>query len=82
MVGAPESAIFNRLTVYVERESSVSSILVADTGTGLPQKEHENLFSALRVSARIGGNEFGLVIVYELVRAHGGCSVFVATIPD
>ncbi|MBT1158435.1 HAMP domain-containing histidine kinase [Aminobacter anthyllidis] len=92
MAGAADSAIVNRLTVYAEREGSVSRILVADTGPGLPQKARENLFAAFRGSARSGGTGLGLAIAYELVRAHGGSlelvesaggrTVFAVTIPD
>ncbi|MBE1205648.1 sensor histidine kinase [Aminobacter carboxidus] len=92
MAGAADSAIVNRLTVYAEREGSVSRILVADTGPGLPQKARENLFAAFRGSARSGGTGLGLAIAYELVRAHGGQlelvesaggrTVFAVTIPD
>lgn len=92
MAGVADSAIVNRLTVYAEREGSVSRILVADTGPGLPQRARENLFTAFRGSARIGGTGLGLAIAYELVRAHGGTlelvessggrTVFAVTIPD
>lgn len=92
MAGVADSAIVNRLTVYAEREGSVSRILVADTGPGLPQKARENLFAAFRGSARSGGTGLGLAIAYELVRAHGGSlelvestggrTVFAVTIPD
>lgn len=92
MAGAADIAIVNRLTVYAEREGSVSRILVADTGPGLPQKARENLFAAFRGSARSGGTGLGLAIAYELVRAHGGQlelvesaggrTVFAVTIPD
>ncbi|WP_269930948.1 sensor histidine kinase [Aminobacter sp. HY435] len=92
MSGSDDSAIVNRLTVYAEREGSVSRILVADTGPGLPQKARENLFAAFRGSARSGGTGLGLAIAHELVRAHGGTielvesaggrTVFAVTIPD
>lgn len=92
MAGVADSAIVNRLTVYAEREGSVSRILVADTGPGLPQKARENLFTAFRGSARSGGTGLGLAIAQELVRAHGGTlelvessggrTVFAVAIPD
>ncbi|MDH6230882.1 signal transduction histidine kinase [Mesorhizobium soli] len=92
MAGDKESAIVKRLSISAERNGSVSRILVADTGPGLPQKARENLFSAFRGSARSGGTGLGLAIAYELVRAHGGTlelvesvggrTVFSITIPD
>jgi signal transduction histidine kinase len=85
-------AVVRRLTVSAERMGSVSRILVADTGPGLPKKARENLFAAFRGSARSGGTGLGLAIAHELVRAHGGTlelvesiggrTVFAVTIPD
>ena len=86
------SAVVRRLTISAERIGSVSRILVADTGPGLPQKARENLFAAFRGAARSGGTGLGLAIAQELVRAHGGSvelvestggrTVFSVTIPD
>lgn len=86
------SALVRRLTVSAERTGSISRILVADTGPGLPQKARDNLFAAFRGSARSGGTGLGLAIASELVRAHGGTlelvesvggrTVFAITIPD
>ena len=87
-----ESALVRRLTISGERTGAVCTILVTDTGPGLPQKARENLFSAFRGSARSGGTGLGLAIAHELVRAHGGTirlvesvsgrTVFSITIPD
>jgi signal transduction histidine kinase len=92
MAGDAEGAVVRRLTVSAERTGSVSRILVADTGPGLPAKARENLFAAFRGSARSGGTGLGLAIAHELVRAHGGAlelvesiggrTVFSVTIPD
>ncbi|MBN9241841.1 MAG: HAMP domain-containing histidine kinase [Mesorhizobium sp.] len=92
MAGDTESAMVRRLTISAERAGSVSRILVADTGPGLPQKARENLFAAFRGSARSGGTGLGLAIAQELARAHGGGvdlvesiggrTVFAVTIPD
>jgi signal transduction histidine kinase len=86
------SAVVRRLTISAERNGSVSRILVADTGPGLPQKARENLFAAFRGSARSGGTGLGLAVAHELARAHGGTlelvestggrTVFAVTIPD
>jgi signal transduction histidine kinase len=85
-------SVVRRLTITAERIGSVSRILVADTGPGLPQKARENLFAAFRGSARSGGTGLGLAIAQELVRAHGGSlelvesvggrTVFSVSIPD
>ncbi|WP_394889202.1 ATP-binding protein [Mesorhizobium sp. AaZ16] len=92
MAADRERAVVNRLSVSAERIGSVSRILVADTGPGLPQKARDNLFAAFRGSARSGGTGLGLAIAHELVRAHGGSidlvesvggrTVFSITIPD
>lgn len=92
MSGDTDGALVRRLTVSAERTGSVSRILVADTGPGLPQKARENLFAAFRGSARSGGTGLGLAIAWELVRAHGGAiellesiggrTVFAVVIPD
>ncbi|WP_274630347.1 sensor histidine kinase [Arvimicrobium flavum] len=92
MAGDVETAIVRRLTISAGRTGSVSRILVADTGPGLPKKALENLFTAFHGSARSGGTGLGLAIAHELVRAHGGAlelvesiggrTVFSVTIPD
>jgi signal transduction histidine kinase len=61
-----------RITVSAQRVGSVVSIIVDDTGPGMPQKARQNLFAAFRGSARSGGTGLGLVIARELVLAHGG----------
>jgi signal transduction histidine kinase len=92
MSGHTDEAVVRRLTVSAERNGSVSRILVADTGPGLPRKARENLFAAFRGSARSGGTGLGLAIAQELARAHGGglelieskggSTVFAVNIPD
>lgn len=92
MASDSETALVRRLTIAAERSGSVCTILVCDTGPGLPAKARENLFSAFRGAARSGGTGLGLAIAHELVRAHGGAlklvesvsgrTVFAITIPD
>lgn len=87
-----DDAVVRRLTVAAERSGSVSRVLVADTGPGLPAKARDNLFAAFRGSARSGGTGLGLAIAQELARAHGGglelveskggSTVFAVNIPD
>jgi signal transduction histidine kinase len=92
MAADSETALVRRLTISAERTGTVCTILVADTGPGLPAKARENLFSAFRGAARTGGTGLGLAIAHELVRAHGGAlklvesisgrTVFSITVPD
>lgn len=48
------------------------TILVGDTGPGLPGKARENLFQPFSAGSRKGGTGLGLAIAADLVRAHGG----------
>ncbi|WP_233469502.1 sensor histidine kinase [Neorhizobium petrolearium] len=69
----PEDAsMVRRISVSAHRVGSVVSIMIDDTGPGMPRKARENLFAAFRGSARSGGTGLGLVIARELVLAHGG----------
>ncbi|MGR3341667.1 MAG: sensor histidine kinase, partial [Paracoccaceae bacterium] len=55
------------------REDEVNwSILVRDTGPGLPAKALDHLFEPFQGGARKGGIGLGLAIAAELVRGHGG----------
>jgi signal transduction histidine kinase len=47
-------------------------VAVADDGPGLPAKAREHLFQPFIGSARTGGTGLGLVIAWEIMRAHGG----------
>lgn len=47
-------------------------VAVADDGPGLPPKAREHLFQPFIGAARPGGTGLGLVIVREILRAHGG----------
>ncbi|WP_438617617.1 ATP-binding protein [Oryzifoliimicrobium ureilyticus] len=62
----------NRITVAAHRTGSVVSIIVDDTGPGMPAKARQNLFEAFRGAARSGGTGLGLAIARELILAHGG----------
>jgi len=48
------------------------SVVVEDTGPGLPPKARENLFTAFEGGVRKGGTGLGLAIAAELARGHGG----------
>lgn len=67
-----DKAVVRRLAVTAEKQWSVTTVHVVDTGPGLPPKARENLFTAFRGSATSGGTGLGLAIAHELVRAHGG----------
>lgn len=72
MPGEPGTDGIKRITVSAQRVGSVVSIIVDDTGPGMPLKARQNLFTAFRGSARSGGTGLGLTIARELVLAHGG----------
>lgn len=67
-----DASMVRRISVSAHRVGSVVSIMIDDTGPGMPRKARENLFAAFRGSARSGGTGLGLVIARELVLAHGG----------
>ncbi len=48
------------------------TIIVRDTGPGLPAKAREHLFQPFQGGTRKGGYGLGLAIAAELVRGHGG----------
>ncbi len=72
MGDAGNAEVVKRITVSAQRVGSVVSIIVDDTGPGMPPKARQNLFAAFRGSARSGGTGLGLAIARELVLAHGG----------
>ncbi|MCT6902687.1 MAG: cell wall metabolism sensor histidine kinase WalK, partial [Lactobacillus sp.] len=64
-------------TVTVKQDSGILSIIVEDTGKGIPKKDLPYIFDRFyRVeksrSRALGGSGLGLAIVKELVQAHGG----------
>lgn len=60
------------LRIKLERDSSHSHLTISDNGPGLPEKSKENLFKPFAGSSRKGGTGLGLVIVRDVVSAHGG----------
>ena len=54
------------------------TIVVDDTGPGVPERARAHLFQAFQGAARPGGTGLGLAIAAELVRAHGGTIALVA----
>ncbi|WP_155593717.1 sensor histidine kinase [Lysinibacillus cavernae] len=64
-------------SVYVKNYNDVLTIIVQDTGKGIPKKDLPYIFERFyRVeksrSRALGGSGLGLAIVKELVQAHGG----------
>ncbi|KQV84513.1 HAMP domain-containing sensor histidine kinase [Rhizobium sp. Root1220] len=70
--GVGQASELKRITVSAQRVGSVVSIIVDDTGPGMPPRARQNLFAAFRGSVRSGGTGLGLAIARELVLAHGG----------
>jgi signal transduction histidine kinase len=65
-------------TIFLSAERVEENIVVefADDGPGLPDKAKQRMFQPFAGSAKEGGTGLGLVIVREIVRAHGGDFVF------
>jgi signal transduction histidine kinase len=60
------------IRISASRAGRAVTILVADTGPGLPSVARAHLFEAFQGSTRRGGSGLGLAIANELVAAHGG----------
>ena len=58
--------------VFAHSSPDHLSIEVADNGPGLPEQAKERLFQPFAGSVRKGGTGLGLVIVRDILRAHGG----------
>ncbi len=61
-----------RLTLAVRHNGATTSIVVGDTGTGIPAAEVERVFERFQKSPLSPGSGLGLTISRDLVRAHGG----------
>jgi signal transduction histidine kinase len=64
--------VIRRVWVEGERQGSVTSFRVCDTGPGVPERARTNLFQPFQGSVRRGGTGLGLAIAAEIVRSHGG----------
>lgn len=67
-----DPAVVRRVWVEGERQGSVTSVRVCDTGPGVPARTRSALFQPFVGSVRPGGTGLGLAIAAEIVRAHGG----------
>jgi signal transduction histidine kinase len=88
---APNDPQRDQVRVTAQRQGSVVTIEISDTGPGVSEKARRRLFEAFHASTRKGGAGLGLAIADELVRAHGGQitlvegtlgATFKITIPD
>ncbi len=70
------------ISVHAREDDTGWTIIVRDTGPGLPPKAQEHLFTAFQGGARRGGAGLGLAISAELVRGHGGSLRLLDTGPD
>lgn len=87
--GSPEGR--PRIAIAAKREGASVTILVEDTGPGIPERIKADLFTPFQGSAHKGGTGLGLTIASELVHLHGGAIIlddadgrtrFRITIPD
>ncbi|MCP4308774.1 MAG: ATP-binding protein, partial [Hyphomicrobiales bacterium] len=72
LMSDPSPALVRRLRMSATRSGTEVTIVVDDTGPGVPDKAREHLFKAFQGSVRPGGTGLGLAIAAELARAHGG----------
>ena len=61
-----------RLSLVVKSNGASTSIVVGDTGTGIPAEELDQVFERFQKSPQSPGSGLGLTISRDLVRAHGG----------
>jgi signal transduction histidine kinase len=68
-----------RITVQAERKDQCVIIEISDTGPGIPSAVRDRLFRPFSATARPGSAGLGLAISRELLQAHGGDVVLLAT---
>lgn len=59
-------------TISAEEKDGRLYIDITDDGPGLPRQAREKMFKPFAGSAREGGTGLGLVIVQDILKAHGG----------
>ena len=67
-----DPSVIRRIWAEGERQGSVTTMRIGDTGPGVPARARASLFQAFQGSGRRGGTGLGLAIAAELVRVHGG----------
>ena len=72
-VGASE------ITVTAQEEDAIISVDVADNGPGMSENARSKLFQPFAGSSRKGGTGLGLIIVRDILHAHGGDILLVSS---
>ncbi|MBU4143136.1 PAS domain-containing sensor histidine kinase, partial [Patescibacteria group bacterium] len=69
------------LTLSVDKTDGEASVVISDTGRGIPEKDLSEIFDPFYTTSPVGqGTGLGLSISYAIVRKHLG-SMGVASIP-
>jgi len=79
MAGMRDDNVLRELTVEFLPSGDDVSILVKDTGPGLPDKAKDNLFKAFASASGHGSTGLGLTISKDLARSQGGDLVLEST---
>lgn len=82
MAKIPEDDVTRNLSVEAIPAGDHISILVKDTGPGLPDKAKDNLFKAFASASGRGSTGLGLTISQDLAREQGGDIVLESTSKD
>ena len=61
-----------RLTLAAERCDDKISVVVADSGTGMPAEVRSRVFDPFFTTKGVGGMGLGLSVSYGVIRRHGG----------
>jgi len=62
----------SQITIRAQLTTAGLELFVSDDGPGLPDKAKEKLFQPFAGSVKEGGTGLGLVIVRDILKAHGG----------
>ncbi len=70
--GDASDAMIGAVIIGVEKNDDNITIIVTDTGPGLPDHARAELFEPFKGSQKPGGSGLGVAITAEIIRAHGG----------